>query len=52
MTIIHADNTDNYYSTGTDLYPYQKKDSLTAASRPTPKLNHPNTDNTTDPKWS
>ncbi len=38
MTFFHADNTEDDYSTRTDLYPYGTRDSLTTTSRPAAKL--------------
>jgi M6 family metalloprotease-like protein len=58
MTIFHADNNDDkkywnaiggYYTkstASTDLYPYQKNDSLTATSAPAATLFHQNADST------
>ena len=37
-TIFHADNKENEISLATDLYPYNKNDSLTAASKPAASL--------------
>ncbi len=44
FTIFHADNTVSYYNTKTDLYPYNKKDSLTATSTPAATLYNTNSD--------
>ena len=46
FTIFHADNTETTYSLSTDLYPYNKKDSLTNKSTPKATLYNPNTDGT------
>ena len=42
MTLFHADNTEDYYSLTTDLFPYRQRDSLTATSRPAATLFHKN----------
>lgn len=44
MTIFHADNTATSYSTATDLYPYSKRDSLTATSIPGATLYNANSE--------
>ena len=44
MTIFHADNTESVYTTGTDLYPFWQRDSLTATSTPAAKLYNANAD--------
>ena len=46
MTIVHADNSESSYSTSTDLYPYSRRDSLTATSTPATTLYNKNTDGT------
>lgn len=46
VTIFHADNTASTYDTETDLYPYGKRDSLTATSTPAATLYNTNSDGT------
>lgn len=43
-TIFHADNTASDYNESTDLYPYNKKDSLTNTSTPKASVYNKNTD--------
>lgn len=63
MTLMHADNDDDsnywmssygyYYKTteATDLYPYRQNDSLTATSKPAPKLFHANANGKKTVEW-
>ena len=52
MTIIHADNTVSDNNASTDLYPYGKRDSLSATSKPAILLYNKNSEGTKTVKWA
>lgn len=52
MTIVHADNTASVYNVTTDLYPYGKRDSLSAKSTPAATLYNANAKGTKTVDWA
>ncbi len=52
MSFLHADNTESSYNMSSDLYPYGKRDSLSATSTPAAKLFNANSKGTKTVDWA
>ena len=52
MSFLHADNTESSYNMSSDLYPYGKRDSLSATSTPAAKLFNANAKGTKTVDWA
>ena len=52
MSFLHADNSESTYNVSTDLYPYGKRDSVSANSTPAAKLYNNNSKGTKTVDWA